>query len=63
MTTRLESVFTARSSVDEADLQAIVDLINACDAVDQLDQGTSVEELRLDFADPDFDIARDIRLW
>ncbi|MCY7278482.1 MAG: GNAT family N-acetyltransferase, partial [Phormidesmis sp. CAN_BIN44] len=47
----------------EADLQAIVDLINACDAVDQLDQGTSVEELRLDFADPDFDIARDIRLW
>ena len=54
---------TARSYVDETDLQAIAALINDCEAVDQLDQGTSVEELRRDFADPEFDISRDLRLW
>jgi ribosomal protein S18 acetylase RimI-like enzyme len=54
---------TARSYLDETDLQAIADLINACEVVDQLDQGTSVEELRRDFADPEFDVSRDLRLW
>lgn len=63
MTTQVKPAFIARSDVDEADLQAIVDLINACEAVDQLDQGTSIEELRIEFADPDFDIAHDLRLW
>jgi hypothetical protein len=31
---------TARSYVDETDLQAIAELMNACEVVDQLDQGT-----------------------
>lgn len=54
---------TARSYADETDLQAIAALINTCEAVDQLDQGTSVEELRQDFADPEFDLTRDLQLW
>ena len=54
---------TARSYLDETDLQAIAALLNDCEAVDQLDQGTSVEELRRDFADPEFDLSRDLRLW
>ncbi|MBD2072868.1 GNAT family N-acetyltransferase [Phormidium sp. FACHB-592] len=54
---------TSRSYADETDLQAITDLMNACEVVDQLDQGTSVEELRRDFADPDFDLTRHLQLW
>jgi hypothetical protein len=33
-----------RSYGGEADLQAIADLINTCEAVDQMDEGTSVSE-------------------
>jgi mycothiol synthase len=47
----------------EADLQAIADLVNACDAVDKFDRGTSPAELKEDYADPDFDLAQDLRLW
>jgi mycothiol synthase len=36
------------------DLEAIVELINAADAVDQVDEGTSVTELRERFGEPDF---------
>lgn len=53
---------TSRSYADETDLQAITDLINACEVVDQLDQGISVKELRRDFADPEFDLTRDLQL-
>ncbi|WP_219898357.1 GNAT family N-acetyltransferase [Phormidesmis priestleyi] len=63
MSALIKQSFRTRSYAGEADLQAIVDLINACDAVDHLDQETSVEELRLEFADPDFEAARDLRLW
>jgi len=35
-----------RPYAGEADLEAIANLINACDAVDQLDEGISVSELR-----------------
>lgn len=48
---------------NEADLAAIADLINACEAVDRLDEGTSVAELKEDFANPDFDLVKDLRLW
>jgi mycothiol synthase len=47
----------------ETDLEAIADLYNACDAVDKLDQGISPAELKEDYADPDFDLAHDLRLW
>jgi mycothiol synthase len=36
------------------DLEAIVELMNAADAVDQTDEGTSVTELRELFGEPDF---------
>jgi mycothiol synthase len=47
----------------EADLQVIADLYNACDVVDKFDQGTSPAELKEDYADPDFDMHQDLRLW
>lgn len=47
----------------ETDLQAIADLLNACEVVDQFDNWTSVSELRQDFDEPGLDTARDIRLW
>jgi mycothiol synthase len=47
----------------EADLRAIADLYNACDAVDKFDQGSSPAELKEDYADPDFDLSQDLRLW
>ncbi|NJL23478.1 MAG: GNAT family N-acetyltransferase [Leptolyngbyaceae cyanobacterium SM1_3_5] len=63
MTTQAQPIVTDRSYANELDLQAIADLINACELVDQLEQGASVEELQLRFADPDFDLAHDLRLW
>ncbi len=54
---------TMRPYAGEADLEAIANLINACEAVDQLDEGISVSELRQEFDDPSVDKARDIRLW
>lgn len=47
----------------EADLVAISALVNTCEAVDRLEQGTSVAELRESYADPSFDPTQDLRLW
>lgn len=52
-----------RSYGGETDLQAIADLLNACEVVDQFDNWTSISELRQDFDEPGLDKARDIRLW
>lgn len=52
-----------RPYAGEADLEAIANLINACEAVDRIDSGTSVPELRQDFDEPSLDKARDLRLW
>jgi mycothiol synthase len=54
---------TPRAYTGEADLPAIVDLINICEAADRLDESTTVDELRLEFAMPGVDLARDVRLW
>jgi len=54
---------TARGYAGERDLPAIVALINRCEVLDQLDEGTSAAELRLEFSLPQFDPARDLRLW
>ncbi len=54
---------TMRPYGGEADLEAIANLINACEVVDQLDSGTSVPELRQSLEEPSLDKARDIRLW
>jgi len=49
---------TIRNYRDE-DLQAVVEVINAADSVDQLDEGTSVAQLRERLGQPDFDPYRD----
>ncbi|MEG4419641.1 GNAT family N-acetyltransferase [Microcoleus sp. LAD1_D5] len=47
----------------DRDLGAIAHLINTCEEVDRLDQGTSISELQQEFNQPSLDVARDIRLW
>jgi mycothiol synthase len=57
------ATLTARPFAGEADLPLIVELLNACEAVDQLDWHTSVDKLRTEYADPRLDPARDLQLW
>src|SRR5262245_17259000 len=57
------ATITSRSYAGEADLVPIVELINACDAVDHLDEGISVEELQSRLSAPTIDLAHDVRLW
>lgn len=52
-----------RPYTGEADLVLIANLVNACEAVDQLGGGTSVEELRQQFADPSSDPYQNVQLW
>lgn len=47
----------------EADLQPIANLINACEVVDHLEEGTSVAELRAELEAPGYDRKRDMSLW
>src|SRR5689334_8753600 len=54
---------TSHAYAGESDLPAIVDLQNACEAIDRLDAGSSADQLRIQFADPRLDTARDLRLW
>ncbi len=54
---------TIRSYKGEIDLQAISDLLNACEAVDELNKGASVSELQEISNNPSLDKVRDIRLW
>ncbi|MBV9790094.1 MAG: GNAT family N-acetyltransferase [Chloroflexi bacterium] len=57
------TTLTMRPYAGESDLPRIVDLLNACEAVDRLDQGTSIDEMREDFSDPTTDQQRDLALW
>ena len=52
-----------RPYAGESDLEAIADLVNTCEEVDRLDQGTSISELQQEFNQPSRDLARDICLW
>ena len=54
---------SARSYAGESDLEPIAHLINTCEEVDRLDEGTSISELQQEFNQPSLDVARDIRLW
>ncbi|NJO59362.1 MAG: GNAT family N-acetyltransferase [Richelia sp. RM2_1_2] len=54
---------TQRAYTGEADLNAIANLINACDEVDKLEQGTTVAELQTRFSTPSIDLQRDLHLW
>lgn len=48
---------------NDSDVQAVCDLLNACDAVDKMDDNYSVDNLNTEFNDPELDKARDLRLW
>lgn len=47
----------------DEDLPLIANLINACNEVDKLDDGVSVQELREEFDLPSVDKALDLQLW
>lgn len=49
--------------INESDLVAIAHLINTCEKVDRLYEGTSISQLQQKFNEPSLDKARDIRLW
>lgn len=57
------TTITMRPYAGESNLQAITDLLNHCDAVDNLDDSYDVDDLRLEFSDPRLDPERDLRLW
>lgn len=57
------TIFVGRSFASDADLAPIVELINACEAFDGTDGGTSIDELRDDLRSPEMDPANDVRLW
>lgn len=61
--TALLSTFQSRSYAGETDLTAIAALINLCKTADNMDGLVTVDELRDDFADPEFNVNRDMRLW
>ena len=52
-----------RPYAGEVDLEAIANLINLCDSTYNLDERTSVSELRNDFNTPSVNQERDICLW
>lgn len=57
------NTLVARPYAGEADLQPIVDLLEACEVVDRLEDNFSLDELRHEMTDPGLDPARDVRLW
>lgn len=57
------NTLSVRAYMGEADLAPIADMLNACEAVDHYDEGTSIEELRSEFSSPGVDVERDLRLW
>jgi len=57
------TTLTLRPYQGEQDIPAIVDLINACEDVDRLDETTSVTELRIELNEPSLVPSRDVRLW
>ena len=52
-----------RAYQGESDLQKIIDLFDACEAVDQLEQSISIAQLRLSIEAPGIDQERDLSLW
>jgi ribosomal protein S18 acetylase RimI-like enzyme len=52
-----------RPYLGDIDLQPLVELFNACEAVDRLDDHVTTTDLRLEFSDPSLDPERDLSLW
>jgi mycothiol synthase len=59
----INSSIKIRHYQGESDLQLIVDLFDACEAVDQVELSISIDQLRLILADPIVDPVTDLRLW
>jgi len=57
------TAYKSRSYRGEGDLQPLVDLLNAADEVDKLQENTDADDLRINITSPDTDPARDIRIW
>ena len=57
------STFRAYGYTRDAELDEIAQLINTCRAADNLENRTSATRLQENFADPEFDITCDLRLW
>ncbi len=57
------TTLTTRAYAGEADLPALVELLETCEAVDRLGLVTSEAALRAELCEPGFDPARDLRLW
>ena len=55
--------YRARPYAGDADLAAVAELLNTCSAADDLNDTYSIDDLRLEFADPDLDAAKNLRLW
>ncbi len=47
----------------EDDLQTIVAITNSCEAHDQLEEGSSIEELREEYGEPGFTPTEDVIIW
>src|SRR5688572_17144833 len=58
-----QTMYKSYPYTGEADLEAIVDLINACDEVDKFEENQSVDSFRVWFDHPQRDKERDVRLW
>lgn len=58
-----ETTFHARPFRGEEDLEALVELINAADAVDQLQENVDINKVRNWSETPGLDAKRDIHLW
>ncbi|MGF1499960.1 MAG: GNAT family N-acetyltransferase [Elainellaceae cyanobacterium] len=56
-------MLTTRAYQGDRDLEKITDLLNACEAVDQLDAFYTVSELRQEASGPNEDPASNWRLW
>jgi mycothiol synthase len=54
---------TARGYTGEQDLPTIVELLNRCAQASPFGEGTTADELRMEFSLPRFDPLRHLRLW
>jgi mycothiol synthase len=57
------TTLTTRPYAGERDLEAVTELLNQVSQAYRLDDSYAEEDLRLEFADPRVDPARDLRLW
>jgi mycothiol synthase len=63
MTAQTSQIALRARPYTDADIPAMVDMLNACEAVDRLDDTYSVEYLTTALSHPTLDKARDLRLW